>query len=155
VGMPAGLAAWLLVPAAPVAWWIHTVAEQCSRTLVLHTPGGPWWALAWAAMLGTMILASMGVLWWQVIPVLIACAMLLVRIGAWQLGPYETAAQAPSWGSDLGAESHWTVAVCGGGHGASDRSEEHTSELQSRFDLVCRLLLEKNSSNGINETDDR
>src|SRR5699024_12482409 len=33
------------------------------------------------------------------------------------------------------------------------RSEEHTSELQSRFDLVCRLLLEKkkklNSENQI------
>src|SRR5699024_12876056 len=30
-------------------------------------------------------------------------------------------------------------------HGAAGvgRSEEHTSELQSRFDLVCRLLLEK------------
>src|SRR5699024_11240988 len=27
-----------------------------------------------------------------------------------------------------------------------DRSEEHTSELQSRFDLVCRLLLEKRKS---------
>src|SRR5699024_11692031 len=26
---------------------------------------------------------------------------------------------------------------------SSCRSEEHTSELQSRFDLVCRLLLEK------------
>src|SRR5207249_8854236 len=26
---------------------------------------------------------------------------------------------------------------------AWNRSEEHTSELQSRFDLVCRLLLEK------------
>src|SRR5699024_11943583 len=26
---------------------------------------------------------------------------------------------------------------------ATPRSEEHTSELQSRFDLVCRLLLEK------------
>src|SRR5437868_11423887 len=26
---------------------------------------------------------------------------------------------------------------------APGRSEEHTSELQSRFDLVCRLLLEK------------
>src|SRR5699024_12684421 len=26
---------------------------------------------------------------------------------------------------------------------APERSEEHTSELQSRFDLVCRLLLEK------------
>src|SRR3712207_7950376 len=28
--------------------------------------------------------------------------------------------------------------------GASERSEEHTSELQSRQYLVCRLLLEKN-----------
>src|SRR5437868_12130172 len=27
--------------------------------------------------------------------------------------------------------------------GTKARSEEHTSELQSRFDLVCRLLLEK------------
>src|SRR6201986_3791628 len=30
-----------------------------------------------------------------------------------------------------------------------NRSEEHTSELQSRSDLVCRLLLEK-KGNGIN-----
>src|SRR5438067_9983499 len=29
------------------------------------------------------------------------------------------------------------------GRGRGPRSEEHTSELQSRFDLVCRLLLEK------------
>src|SRR5206468_10712117 len=28
-------------------------------------------------------------------------------------------------------------------HGSAVRSEEHTSELQSRSDLVCRLLLEK------------
>src|SRR5699024_11258025 len=28
-----------------------------------------------------------------------------------------------------------------------NRSEEHTSELQSRFDLVCRLLLEKKKKN--------
>src|SRR5206468_9187726 len=28
-------------------------------------------------------------------------------------------------------------------HQAVERSEEHTSELQSRSDLVCRLLLEK------------
>src|SRR5699024_11477361 len=34
----------------------------------------------------------------------------------------------------------WLVVV---GGGAVGRSEEHTSELQSRFDLVCRLLLEK------------
>src|SRR5207248_10256688 len=28
-----------------------------------------------------------------------------------------------------------------------DRSEEHTSELQSPYDLVCRLLLEKKKNN--------
>src|SRR5438067_12680051 len=31
------------------------------------------------------------------------------------------------------------------------RSEEHTSELQSRFDLVCRLLLEKKKKKKINK----
>src|SRR5207249_11824356 len=31
---------------------------------------------------------------------------------------------------------------------ARPRSEEHTSELQSRFDLVCRLLLEKKKDPG-------
>src|SRR5437868_13312466 len=31
----------------------------------------------------------------------------------------------------------------------SNRSEEHTSELQSRFDLVCRLLLEKKKNKNI------
>ena len=32
---------------------------------------------------------------------------------------------------------------CPGNFEEDVRSEEHTSELQSRFDLVCRLLLEK------------
>src|SRR2546422_7187100 len=31
-----------------------------------------------------------------------------------------------------------------------DRSEEHTSELQSRLHLVCRLLLEKKKKNNDN-----
>src|SRR5699024_12267185 len=35
-----------------------------------------------------------------------------------------------------------SVRVLGHSH-RRRRSEEHTSELQSRFDLVCRLLLEK------------
>src|SRR5438309_8616875 len=30
---------------------------------------------------------------------------------------------------------------------ATERSEEHTSELQSQFHLVCRLLLEKKKKN--------
>src|SRR5690606_40486571 len=34
----------------------------------------------------------------------------------------------------------WSMAFC---HSSSCRSEEHTSELQSRENLVCRLLLEK------------
>src|SRR5207249_9920530 len=36
-----------------------------------------------------------------------------------------------------------TSAIMAGVPSAFLRSEEHTSELQSRFDLVCRLLLEK------------
>src|SRR5699024_12317552 len=41
--------------------------------------------------------------------------------------------------------------VTTGGPGAdgANRSEEHTSELQSRFDLVCRLLLEKKNADGM------
>src|SRR5699024_12278895 len=35
---------------------------------------------------------------------------------------------------------------CGEPGPPAARSEEHTSELQSRFDLVCRLLLEKKKS---------
>src|SRR5690625_6152697 len=35
------------------------------------------------------------------------------------------------------------------------RSEEHTSELQSRGHLVCRLLLDKNKHNGIHVFQDK
>src|SRR5699024_11927894 len=35
------------------------------------------------------------------------------------------------------------VCIDCGGDRLSKRSEEHTSELQTRFDLVCLLLLEK------------
>src|SRR5438552_15007276 len=40
----------------------------------------------------------------------------------------------------------WKVCVCGNSKGEEEkrwRSEEHTSELQSPDQLVCRLLLEK------------
>src|SRR5712675_2984606 len=46
-------------------------------------------------------------------------------------------------------EAPWRISTVGqssaGGGGA--RSEEHTSELQSRLHLVCRLLLEKKKKN--------
>src|SRR5699024_12089392 len=67
--------------------------------------------------------------------------------GAW------CAATVCRWCSTRARSSAWTSVggtkvMCGGTDCASGspastrRSEEHTSELQSRFDLVCRLLLE-------------
>src|SRR2546428_5852178 len=41
---------------------------------------------------------------------------------------------------------HQAICVASAGNDAN-RSEEHTSELQSRSDLVCRLLLEKKKKN--------
>src|SRR5207247_7240504 len=45
----------------------------------------------------------------------------------------------PTWWASIPSlpTSKWQASIC------SWRSEEHTSELQSRVDLVCRLLLEK------------
>src|SRR2546427_6052273 len=51
----------------------------------------------------------------------------------------------------------WTGRGGGGIDGAArilrakDRSEEHTSELQSQSNLVCRLLLEKKKNQYIND----
>src|SRR2546429_5868909 len=49
-----------------------------------------------------------------------------------------------------GVRGEWgRRATCGPVEGSvkSPRSEEHTSELQSRLHLVCRLLLEKKKTN--------
>src|SRR2546421_4145174 len=43
---------------------------------------------------------------------------------------------------EMGCDGGVLAAACFAGR-QSRRSEEHTSELQSRSDLVCRLLLEK------------
>src|SRR2546422_6646996 len=43
---------------------------------------------------------------------------------------------------------HAACALEGRGVRAAHRSEEHTSELQSRLHLVCRLLLEKKKQDG-------
>src|SRR5437868_10315936 len=55
-------------------------------------------------------------------------ASTLARSGNWPYGAFITV-------TSLSLSSFWTS--------LTQRSEEHTSELQSRFDLVCRLLLEK------------
>src|SRR2546422_7183207 len=72
------------------------------------------------------------------------------------LFPYTTLFRSPA-GSDVGARPaalrpfhlRRVRQLCRGGGAppraapAEPRSEEHTSELQSRLHLVCRLLLEK------------
>src|SRR2546429_6973885 len=60
------------------------------------------------------------------------------------LFPYTTLFRSPARGGagPLGARA--MVHQYGPGRGGVEvRSEEHTSELQSRLHLVCRLLLEK------------
>src|SRR5687768_18150236 len=69
-------------------------------------------------------------------------------------------APGPVTGVDVSAEVIEEARAHGGGavsfevgdfrqlDGRFDRSEEHTSELQSRLHLVCRLLLEKKNSCG-------
>src|SRR5699024_12715940 len=68
------------------------------------------------------------------------------------LFPYTTLFRSSSWLSSSTCSEPLrrslvsqiaTFTLTGGIHATGKRSEEHTSELQSRFDLVCRLLLEK------------
>src|SRR2546429_5105638 len=74
------------------------------------------------------------------------------------LFPYTTLFRSPPWSapcagtkrtaiSPRAAPSAWHVPprFCSGR--SELRSEEHTSELQSRLHLVCRLLLEKKKNN--------
>src|SRR3989449_8176369 len=63
------------------------------------------------------------------------------------LFPYTTlfrSALQPKCADDIrGYRSQIWAKTVNGGLAAWQRSEEHTSELQSRLHLVCRLLLEK------------
>src|SRR5437762_9035263 len=51
----------------------------------------------------------------------------------------------PSWHDQI-----WVAVECG--HVPVERSEEHTSELQSPMYLVCRLLLEKKKYHQLSPT---
>src|SRR5260221_1457868 len=62
------------------------------------------------------------------------------------LFPYTTLFRSDHHGA-RGAQALLQLTV----HGHVGRSEEHTSELQSHSDLVCRLLLEKKKKNTITE----
>src|SRR5256885_12477166 len=60
------------------------------------------------------------------------------------LFPYTTLFRSAWWPSAATAPcTTWRTACCVTAAMSSSRSEEHTSELQSPCNLVCRLLLEK------------
>src|SRR3712207_7384766 len=69
-----------------------------------------------------------------------------LRHAAARLGGHADQGQAPlrdhRWRRRLGVDR---IAASGRRAAVDLRSEEHTSELQSRQYLVCRLLLEKNN----------
>src|SRR5258707_11011147 len=52
-----------------------------------------------------------------------------------------------------GCVGNWARSRAGSAHAHRSRSEDHTSELQSRQYLVCRLLLEKKKKNAYPEQD--
>src|SRR2546430_13744832 len=59
------------------------------------------------------------------------------------LFPYTTLFRSPKAVFAAKATARFVILTIGEGSGTKLRSEEHTSELQSQSNLVCRLLLEK------------
>src|SRR5256886_2874273 len=67
---------------------------------------------------------------------LVVCPALLTRTDDQAPNKPRRSSIVPSSGASLRICTSWAM--------MSRRSEEHTSELQSQSNLVCRLLLEKN-----------
>src|SRR5215217_7845365 len=97
---------------------------------------------------------------YRTMPVAVAVLLLLVPVrGAEPAKPAAAPAEALAFNADVRPILKANCTEC---HGEADkpkagldlrlkrfRSEEHTSELQSRQYLVCRLLLEKKKQNKI------
>src|SRR5258707_4430508 len=63
------------------------------------------------------------------------------------LFPYTTLFRSGSMAKHDDRSGNLVCSFCGKSQDEQTRSEEHTSELQSRQYLVCRLLLEKKKKN--------
>src|SRR3712207_8202764 len=75
------------------------------------------------------------------------------------LFPYTTLFRSKRWNLQGWGANHCIKYLCqenrykhNGAHHPRNRSEEHTSELQSRQYLVCRLLLEKKKKHLLPDT---
>src|SRR5260370_8941133 len=72
------------------------------------------------------------------------CAATESKICRWIISPGSSTMTMPDPATNRSATTHENIILCGFmGTGKTTRSEEHTSELQSHLNLVCRLLLEK------------
>src|SRR2546429_8874425 len=77
------------------------------------------------------------IFYWRYVRLFFFFFLMIRRPPRSTLFPYTTLFRSAwTWSSD---NEHWRDVVVDAG----SRSEEHTSELQSRLHLVCRLLLEK------------
>src|SRR2546429_5998343 len=72
-----------------------------------------------------------------------------------QHAPRAFAAQGRSNRCLAAPSGHSVTSSASDADDVTERSEEHTSELQSRLHLVCRLLLEKKKFNFARNTHDR
>src|SRR2546421_8827821 len=68
------------------------------------------------------------------------------RLRDLESGAHQEALEAVRAGGRIADEEEARLDLLGQRRSRTFRSEEHTSELQSRSDLVCRLLLEKNKA---------
>src|SRR5690625_6986210 len=73
--------------------------------------------------------------------------LLAATLGLGACAPSNTSTPPGQDGEDAGGEAPADDATAGDDVTLKVRSEEHTSELQSRGHLVCRLLLEKKKIN--------
>src|SRR5690625_6858961 len=74
-------------------------------------------------------------------------AVILVVVGTKVVPDEEIAAETADFDKETFGAENFPDIQAGIVKRAVDRSEEHTSELQSRGHLVCRLLLEENNTN--------
>src|SRR5699024_12178032 len=110
---------------------------------LLRAPGSAVLAVARRNPTGSELDGAAELTPWPVVALVLA--VLLVAVGMvlpFLMGDWDRVGQryerdpSPVTGGTRQQVADWDALSRG-------RSEEHTSELQSRFDLVCRLLLEK------------
>src|SRR3989442_2422045 len=76
--------------------------------------------------------------------IIVLAALLVSTVGGWAGGTTTDTERAPASGTEVLGELRSLRQQF------TERSEEHTSELQSRPHLVCRLLLAKKTNDHVN-----